>query len=62
MQGRLDFSVNDNWVGCSEPFIHLILSPKDMCIWMLKVWPVNDEDGCEHLCFRSRHTFKIVNL
>ena len=39
----LDFIVNDSWVRCSKSFIYLVLSPKEICVWMLEVWPVNDK-------------------
>ena len=36
VQVILDFIFNDGWVRCGKPFIYLILSPKEICIWMLK--------------------------
>ena len=43
VQVGLDFIVNDSWVRCDKPFIYLVLSPKEICVWMLEVWPVNDK-------------------
>ena len=62
VQGGLDFIVNDSWVRCGKPFIYLVLSAKEICIWMLEVWPVNNEHRRPHFYFRGRHTFKIVNF
>ena len=53
---------NYSYMWGSEPLIYLILSPKEIGVGMLKVWPVNNKDGCEQLCFRGRHTIKVVNF
>ena len=33
----------DCWQWCCEPFEHLILSPKRVGVWMLEIWPVDNE-------------------
>ena len=35
---------NHSYMWCSEPFIYLILSPKEFGVWMLEVWPVNNKN------------------
>ena len=62
MQGGLDLIVNDGGVWCSEPFVYLILCPKELCIWMLEIRPVNNEHGYPHLSFRRWHTIKVVDF
>ena len=62
MQSGLDLIVDDGRVWCSEPFGYLILCPKKLCIWMLKIRPVNNEHRCPHLCFGGWHTYKVVDF
>ena len=62
MQDILYVIFNYSYMWCSEPFIYLILSPKEIGVWMLEVWPVNNKNLCEQLCFRGRHTVKVVNF
>ena len=42
-EGRLEFIVNDSGVRCGKPLVYLVLSPKEICVWMLEVWLVNNE-------------------
>ena len=62
MQDILYVIFNHSYMWCSEPFIYLILSPKEFGVWMLEVWPVNNKNWCEHLCFRGRHTVKAFEV
>ena len=52
LTGGLDLIFNDGGMWCSEPFVYLILCPKELCIWVLEIRPVNYEHGCPHLGFR----------
>ena len=44
MQDILDVIFNDSYMWGSEPFIYLVLSPKEVGVWVLEVWPVNNKD------------------
>ena len=47
---------------CGKPLVYLVLSPKEICVWMLEVWPVNNEHSRPRFCFGGWHTFQIMDL
>ena len=38
-------------VRCSEPFKDSVLSPEAVCVGVLEVWSINNEQRRPHFCF-----------
>ena len=56
-KNRCDGCIMDERVrmGIGFPFISHVLSPEVSGFWVLKIWPVNNENCGEHVCFVFWH-------